>query len=364
MEKTFFKWDQDFQTGNILIDEEHFKLVSIINELLQASMNFENVSMEAVEALNQKLTDYVSVHFANEEGLMEEHSIEQSFIDEHKYLHIEFVKKVKSFFDSSENYDNEIKLSNISEYLIRWLAYHVLNTDKSLVRQIENIVNENMSPKEAYEKELQVVETSTEPLLKALRVLYRLVSDKNKEIEKKNVELEERVIERTRELQAAHDKLEKMSIHDDLTGLPNRRFVMSEIEKHIYEWQRYKVPFSLLFIDVDDFKLVNDQYGHNSGDRVLKWIGEYLQTHTRRNDISCRLGGDEFVVVCAHTNEEEADSVRSKLSKISDIEPLEGIENWQPSLSIGIATIDNDVATASELLQMADKAMYDEKKSK
>lgn len=358
VEDKYFNWNEDFMTGNEMIDKEHYMLVEFINELLQASLNFENVNLDNISSLKDKLADYVNVHFTHEESLMKSKSIDTQFVEEHIVLHKEFIKKVDYFFSDVNNYNDEQKLGNVAEYLIRWLAYHILNTDKSLVRQLENIEIKGLSPEKAYNLEQQMVESSTEPLLKALRVLYRLVTSKNKEIEKKNEELEERVIERTKELQEANHKLKEMSIHDELTGLPNRRFVMDEIEKHIYEWKRYKVPFTLLFIDLDKFKVVNDIYGHKSGDRVLIWLGEYLKSHIRLNDIACRLGGDEFVIVCAHTNEEEGLAIANKINQISELKPLEGIETWQPSVSIGISTISDEIATSSMILQQADKAMY------
>lgn len=361
MDKTFFKWDKDFLTGNTEIDKQHFELVRLINELLQASMNFDNCDLKTIANIKASLSNYVVVHFSDEEVLMEKYKLEPIYVDEHIKIHQDFVSKVQHLFKELDEDVNEAKLGKISEYLIRWLAYHILNTDKSLVRQIENIRKNNLTPEEAYLLETQMNEASTEPLLKALKVLYRLISQKNKEIEAKNIELEQRVLERTQELENAIKQLKTMSVSDDLTGLPNRRYVMEELDKLISEWDRYKVPFSLLFIDIDNFKMVNDHYGHHAGDRVLKWIGEYLTNNTRKNDIVCRLGGDEFVVVCTHSTIDQAITIGNKLNKISQLKPLKGLELWQPSISIGIATIESSSQNASELLKAADKAMYDAK---
>ena len=94
---------------------------------------------------------------------------------------------------------------------------------------------------------------------------------------------------------AANEKLEKISVIDELTKLNNRRFFMSELEKKIYNWQRYQEPFSLIYLDADKFKSVNDNYGHDIGDYVLKWISNFLQHNIRKTDIACRLGGDESI---------------------------------------------------------------------
>ena len=361
MEKTYFKWDSDFLTGNTEIDGQHFKLVEMINELLQVSLNYKTFDMEYVSRIKDNLAEYVLVHFTDEESLMESYGIKGSFVEEHKIVHKDFVNQINEFFTDHKNYDDEEKLASIAEFLIRWLAYHVLNIDKSLVRQINNIKENGDTPDEAYTKEIKLVESSTEPLLKALRVLYGIVSQKNREIEQKNSELEERVLERTQELEKANEKLEAMSFHDDLTGLPNRRYVMKEINESIYEWKRYHTPFSLLFIDVDNFKMVNDQFGHNKGDAVLIWLSESLSKNVRMNDTVCRLGGDEFVVLCTHADLDDAIAVGRKLEIVSRTAPSGELSFWQPSISIGIASIDDHITSASELLLKADKAMYDAK---
>lgn len=361
MERTYFEWDDNFLTGNDEIDGQHFKLVEMINELLQVSLNFKNVNIDDVISIKNRLSDYVVIHFADEEKIMEQYKIKQSIVDDHKAVHKDFVKNINGFFDNEEAYDSEEKVAGIAEFLIRWLAYHILNIDKSLVRQIKNIETNSMTPDEAHLIEAQLDESSTEPLLKALRVLYSLVSQKNKEIEKKNSELEERVLERTKELEEANARLIEMSFLDELTGLYNRRYVMKEIEKFIYEWKRYKTPFSLLYIDVDNFKMVNDQFGHNKGDAVLIWLAKALKKNIRMNDTACRIGGDEFIILCTHANLEEAIRVGNKLEIVSRTTPSGELSFWQPSISIGIATIDDTVTSASELLNKADKAMYDAK---
>lgn len=199
-------------------------MVQIINDLFQISLDTDSFQLEKVIGLRNKLEDYVIYHFEKEEDLMMKKSLAKKFV----------------------------------EYLIRWLAYHVLNTDKSLVRQMEWIGSGECTPEEAYEREKQQVDSSTEPLLKALKIIYRLVSAKSREIEQHNMELEERVRIRTKELEEANRKLKEISFRDALTNLPNRRYVMNEIERMIYEYKRYKTEFSVLFIDIDKFKKVND----------------------------------------------------------------------------------------------------------
>ncbi len=358
MSNNFFKWDEDFNTGNSQIDSQHFALVEMINELLELSVNNAIIELEIINDISSKLSEYVKMHFSTEDALMEKYEIDQRHLSEHRQCHKEFVSQITNQFSDSIKLQNPKNINDIVEYLIRWLAYHILSTDKSLVRQLNYIINDKMSPLDAFEKENRITESSAEPFLKALKVLYLLVSRKNKEIESKNKELEEKVKLRTSELSEANEKLSHMLFRDVLTGLPNRRFVMDEIEKLISNWERYEVHFSILFIDVDKFKAVNDNYGHENGDKVLKWIANFIKSNIRETDIACRLSGDEFIIICSNTTEDGALSIGKKLNLLCKKEWSENLEFWKPSLSIGISTITNKVSNSNELLKAADSAMY------
>ncbi|MBM7562995.1 GGDEF domain-containing protein [Fusibacter tunisiensis] len=363
MGKYLLKWDHDFDTGNLVIDSQHFNLVKTINELFEISVNNKSISIELINIIKNDLSKYINEHFKTEEELMIRYSVDLRHSDEHFKLHKEFSNEVSKFISNRTNLESPAKLNEVMEYLIRWLAYHILNTDKSLVRQIHSISNDKMSPSVAYDMEEEMDESSTEPLLKALKVLYRLVSKKNKEIEKKNLELEYKVKARTEELRKSNEQLKQMLLQDLLTGLPNRRFVMEEVQKLILNWERYETIFSVLFIDIDKFKEVNDKFGHDKGDLVLKILADFLCHNIRKTDIACRLGGDEFVIICSHTDQEGVikigQNLNQKIKKIDD----HVVEFWEPSLSIGIATINEEIKTASDLLKIADSAMYISKKS-
>ena len=361
---SYFQWDQELETGIESIDEQHSLLVEIINDSMKLSFQKDKIDVTDIEKIMDKLRLYTLEHFANEENLMEIHRIDLRHQGHHINAHQDFVHYIKEVTSDLQLLTNPIKLNEINEFLIRWLAYHILNMDKSLVRQINLISIEGYSPKEAFEHETQFIEASTEPLLKALKSLFFLVSEKNIELERKNLELEEIVKERTRELSEANERLEKISTLDELTGLPNRRFVMGELERLIHQWKRYQVTFSILFIDVDKFKSVNDIYGHEYGDQVLKWIAQFLNSHIRKTDIACRLGGDEFVIICAHCDSLSAFEMGKKLNEsYQQLEESEKLPFWNPSLSIGIAGYSDEINAVSEILNKADAAMYEAKKS-
>lgn len=364
MKNTLFQWDQDFITGNRAIDEQHYGLIMTINDLMQLSFQTESIKDRDIENLKKKLTDYTLQHFKTEEDLMEQLSVDSRHKDPHKTMHHDFVNKVINFFVVPEELKDKHKLNEINEFLIRWLAYHILSMDKSLVRQLHKVAHDGLSPKDAYDQELQETDANTEPLLKALTSLFFLVSKKNKELELINEGLEEKIKERTQDLETTNEKLEKISTTDELTGLPNRRFVMRELQHLIDHWERYGTVFSILFIDLDKFKAVNDTYGHEAGDQVLKWVSDYISRHIRKNDLLCRLGGDEFIIISPHCNSKDLVLMAEKLiTRIARLTDDEKPTYWSPFFSTGVVEMSDNITSVSDLLIKADAAMYECKRS-
>ena len=160
-------------------------------------------------------------------------------------------------------------------------------------------------------------------------------------------------------------QLEKVSRTDQLTGLYNRRSLNELLPLEFERAKRYHQPLSILMIDLDDFKQINDHYGHGVGDLVLSTLGDILIDNTRKNDAVIRYGGDEFLVVMPHTNEEQARSVADKiLKKAEETEiPLTATAKKACSLSLGLATFPAaDIETPEALLNQADKNLYAAKK--
>ena len=363
MDNKYFEWDQDFILDIEDIDQQHYALVETINKSLQLSLSNEEIQLHKIKDIHDHLLNYTVDHFKTEEALMKTSRIDFRHLKEHVMVHREFITRVKAFFEDLNKLKNPAALSQVNEFLIRWLAYHILNMDKGMARQIKLIVEGGLSPKDAYEKEVDYVETSTEPLLKALRALFNLVSQKNKELERKNQELEKKVILRTQALEMANQRLERISMEDELTKLPNRRYVMQMLDDQISYFSRYQTPFSILFVDVDKFKTVNDTYGHDYGDQVLIWIGAYLKNNSRKSDKACRLGGDEFTIICPNTRLDEAMVLAKKLNQTcKTIAKTDGLGFWDPSISIGVTMMDDQIKSASDLLKKADEAMYEAKK--
>lgn len=171
------------------------------------------------------------------------------------------------------------------------------------------------------------------------------------------------VSERYRLTRALADQAQR----DPLTGLPNRRALEEEFAKAIARAQRHQRMLAMVMLDLDDFKPINDTYGHIEGDRVLRVIAERLQGHLRRTDFVARLGGDEFVLLIEDAkNWHEISTVLNKLSEaIQQPVPLEDGRPIQVSFSAGVATYPQiDTDNPDTLMRAADQALYENKAHK
>ncbi len=243
-------------------------------------------------------------------------------------------------------------------FLTHWLAYHILGLDQNMARQMKEIAS-GKTAIEAFEKDNSQEDNAREALLIALNSLFAQVSERNKELQELNKSLEKKVAERTKELSDANKHLEILSLTDVLTELPNRRHAMIYLDKIWKDSVKTKSPMVCMMIDADHFKEVNDNYGHDAGDEVLKVMTKTLLHEFRNDDIVCRLGGDEFLVICPNTDLEGgmhiAEKARKKLSKLN-------IPTWEPSMSVGVAVNDSSVDNFEALIKKADKGVYLAKK--
>jgi diguanylate cyclase (GGDEF)-like protein/PAS domain S-box-containing protein len=155
------------------------------------------------------------------------------------------------------------------------------------------------------------------------------------------------------------DHLSVLALRDSLTQLPNRVLFLQHLDGAIARGRRKKSILSLLFLDLDDFKGVNDSYGHAAGDEVLVLVADRLRGAVRASDFVARLGGDEFTVLCENvTDTQEAGAVaRRIIDALSPSFLVRGSEVYVTA-SIGIAVATGDSATADALLHRADAAMY------
>jgi len=156
-----------------------------------------------------------------------------------------------------------------------------------------------------------------------------------------------------------HEK--ELASKDYLTGVLNSRVFYDLLQMEINRSQRYKNPFTIAYIDLDNFKTVNDEFGHATGDQVLIFVVNQVRKNLRKTDVVARLGGDEFVLLLPETKQESAQVVLSKLQH--DILVGTQQSNWRPvTLSIGVLTCIDAPHTTDEAIRIVDDLMYSVKR--
>lgn len=160
------------------------------------------------------------------------------------------------------------------------------------------------------------------------------------------------------------EQLWGQAMHDALTGLPHRALLMDRLANAMARHHRDSVPVSVLFVDLDQFKDVNDTYGHGTGDRVLEVVAERMNQHVRPGDTVARVGGDEFVILCEQADDGDAAELIDRLQRVIS-EPI-SLDDMavRVSASIGSATtVLGHGITDAHFLRKADDAMYAAKRA-
>jgi two-component system, cell cycle response regulator len=167
----------------------------------------------------------------------------------------------------------------------------------------------------------------------------------------------------TQSLSARSETLEHEALTDALTGMHNRRYFDDAVNEYLEQFRRIDKPVGLMILDLDHFKKVNDTYGHDVGDEVLRQIARCLQEFTRYHDVVARLGGEEFAIVAPNMNKEGlfklADRIRNAVSSLNI---RSGNVHLRVTMSIGLAIWDHR-ETAEDLYKRADMQLYQAKRT-
>jgi hemerythrin len=352
-----FRWDPCFLTGLPTVDEQHHYLVDITNQFGDALMRPQGATSAEVEALIEELKRYTVYHFQEEEALMERSGVYPAHIAHHRREHAQFLQDVVHMHAGMAGDDREAAAALLN-FLSNWLAFHILGTDR-LMAWLKDAAQAGSSAEEAMEAFKKTRDPATATLVQAMNQLVAQVSERSRAMFELNQTLEARVAERTLALSELNQRLETIAMTDVLTGLPNRRQAMTVLER---EWQAATdsgAPMSCMMVDADGFKKINDTYGHDAGDVVLRELARRLQNAVRNDDVVCRLGGDEFLIICANTPLEGALLTAEKVRReVSALRVPAGNDFWAGSISVGAAARVPSMTNAEALLKAADQGVY------
>ena len=235
--------------------------------------------------------------------------------------------------------------------------YLTLKTKSEQITVLMNTVERNeqyecvfvqLKVRDEYENELLLAKRNTERILRETDEAYMKLQGLMKEVEGKQQELVELNIQ-----------LKELATTDPLTDLKNRRCLQEIIVENIELSKKVHSSFSLLLIDVDFFKRVNDTYGHPIGDAVLQELAKKLQIETRLHDLVARMGGEEFMIVLPNTNKDQAQVIAERIRLNLD---RDSWEHTPITVSIGVTTYE-PADNLSILFSKVDEALYRSKKA-
>lgn len=155
-------------------------------------------------------------------------------------------------------------------------------------------------------------------------------------------------------------EMQYLAMHDQLTGVYNRHFVAEQVEISIKNAQRHNIPYSVVILDIDYFKKINDQHGHDVGDKVLQVVASLLKENMRGDDVVARMGGEEFILLLNHCDLSSACKKSELLrAQIQSLRPLD----IEVTASFGVAQLNEDIDDFDKLFKAADKAVYQAKQA-
>lgn len=254
-------------------------------------------------------------------------------------------KKLSTVIAHSESIKDLVQVCADDLSVVNTVLKEELSVKKSKP-SIKNAVKKNTT-----------VESQVQLAVDQLEIVNDALKDEVKEREIIEKELEEVIIEKDNAIEA--------SLHDLLTGLPNRALFYDRLEHGLEQAKRHGWNLAVMFIDLDNFKQINDKYGHDIGDKVLLTVAKKLKENTRSDDSICRLGGDEFLYLLLEIKDElEVTRIIKKLIKTIELPYDDSDKKLIVKLSIGVSLFPKNGDSVDDLIKSADVAMYTAKQGK
>lgn len=296
-----FVWDQNFTTGLEAVDSQHQMLIETFNDLSEVLQHCNATGEDAgLEQAFERMLTYAQYHFAEEELLMRSSGLDERHVRHHIQQHQQFIDQVGTMWRARAALQDPAQ--SFVGFLASWLGLHILGIDQSMARQLDSLA-QGLSAEQAFAQEMQVHDQGTQALIRMVGRLYHVLSVQNAELARANALLEERVAQRTHELEQANIRLEAFARTDGLLQIANRGYFDDRLQATCASALRRQQPLGLLLIDVDHFKRYNDSYGHPAGDACLQAVARAVaQALPRSTDLVARYGGEELAVILPDTD--------------------------------------------------------------
>ena len=357
-----FPWNKNFETGIAIIDEQHKVLVSLLNELAGTLARDDLLEINRVF---DELAEYANFHFETEETIWVEYFGDDSWLSSHQLSHSSFLPQVVKLKEQDTNKPLIEIIEGIVKFLIRWLAFHIIDNDKRLALVIHNI-KKGLSFEEAKAASDKKMSGSIRVLIETVMAMYDGLSSRTLDLMRERHErrkVEEELHKANTQLREVNIKLEELAITDQLTGIFNRRHFNNVFKQELKRANRENTFLSLIILDIDFFKKLNDNYGHSKGDRVLVQVSQKLINLCQRpSDYAFRLGGEEFGILAANLEPqgtvEFAEIVRKGIEALGIPHEYSDIANIL-TISIGSVTMKPDETdTIDDYMAIADARLY------
>jgi diguanylate cyclase (GGDEF)-like protein/PAS domain S-box-containing protein len=334
-------------------DEIDVLLMSLVGDQLVKILHSKQLEIAVIKAKKQYDQFVNNIPF----GIFRAHSTHEKTLN-FEYVNRQFCEMVsltpKEIYQDSNSVFNAIHPEDLDAF--KTLNREVLENRAFFIWEGRGVVEGSI-------RWLRV-EARPEKILKNEIVWHGVVTDTTERNQAEmafrdaNALLENRVAE----IEQLQEKLREQAIRDYLTGLFNRRYLDETIEREIARAKRDRSHLSVVMIDIDHFKSINDTYGHEAGDTVLIELGALLLKNSRTSDIACRHGGDEFVIVMPNASPEDALKRADEWRQIFEQKRFTSNERrFATTLSMGIASYPLHASSPKGLFQAADQALYQSK---
>ncbi|WP_411681633.1 GGDEF domain-containing protein [Clostridium thailandense] len=238
------------------------------------------------------------------------------------------------------------------------IDYDPFETEKILLQEVRELIKNKKYDKETLLEKFNETIEQFDKTIRDVEKIIKISDGQQGYLHKIQGDLKKEIEERIR----AEERLKYIAAIDSLTGCYNRGMGLTFLENEIKSIKRNKNFFSICYIDINELKHVNDNYGHLEGDELIILICKFIKEVIRDNDIICRLGGDEFLILFPNITEEYAGNIMRKVINNIDIENKNILKPYNISFSYGIFQVDyNSTWSIDEIIQKADIKMYKDK---